>query len=249
MNTNEQIHQRRRRRPVGKLRVRAAFTLVELLVVIAIIGILAAIIIPTVGKVRKMARLASSVSSMRQIGIAIHAYAGDNKDRLPGPATWGVFPWYRNPFPDAEQAHLFSYLWPYYNLPYADQRRVAVALACPGLPEEAQRDTRSANYMRRNGPSGTTAADQPWGAATNAEAGKSTLEMGYARQSPNQPPVMSNLSDMALRIGILTTADKKAWVSSDNGLLPEDGFHDGKRIFLFVDGSVSPPTTELDFVR
>ncbi len=225
------------------------FTLIELLTVIAIIGILAALIIPTVGKVRKMARLASSVSSMRQIGIAIHAYAGDNKDRLPGPSTWAVFPWYMNPFPDTEQAHLFSYLWPYYNLPPAAQRRVMDALSCPGLPEAARKNIRTANYARRNGPSDTASADQPWGASTDVEAGKAFLEMGYARQSDKQPPLISNLTDKARRIAILSTADKKVWVSTDNGLLPDDGFHDGKRIFLFVDGSVSSPTAELNLVR
>ncbi|MDR1284547.1 MAG: DUF1559 domain-containing protein [Opitutaceae bacterium] len=61
-----------------------AFTLVELLTVIAIIGILAAIIIPTVGKVRQIARRAVCASNLRQIGIATFNFAADNKDWLPG---------------------------------------------------------------------------------------------------------------------------------------------------------------------
>jgi prepilin-type processing-associated H-X9-DG protein/prepilin-type N-terminal cleavage/methylation domain-containing protein len=60
----------------------SAFTLIELLTVIAIIGILAAIIIPTVGKVRESARKAQSLSNLRQIGQAVIMYAQDNKDRL-----------------------------------------------------------------------------------------------------------------------------------------------------------------------
>ncbi|MDR1279722.1 MAG: prepilin-type N-terminal cleavage/methylation domain-containing protein [Opitutaceae bacterium] len=47
----------------------AAFTLVELLTVIAIIGILAAIIIPTVGKVKKIAQKATCVSNLRQLAL------------------------------------------------------------------------------------------------------------------------------------------------------------------------------------
>ncbi|AHF89578.1 prepilin-type N-terminal cleavage/methylation domain-containing protein [Opitutaceae bacterium TAV1] len=62
----------------------AAFTLIELLTVIAIIGILAAIIIPTVGKVRQVANRAACASNLRQIGIATFNYATDNKDWLPG---------------------------------------------------------------------------------------------------------------------------------------------------------------------
>ena len=54
---------------------------------IAIIGILAAIIIPTVGKVRDSARQASCASNLRQIGAALFLYAADNKNTLPAVAT------------------------------------------------------------------------------------------------------------------------------------------------------------------
>lgn len=59
-----------------------AFTLIELLTVIAIIGILAAIIIPTVGKVRAAARSAQSISNAKQVGVAMLLYAQDNKNKI-----------------------------------------------------------------------------------------------------------------------------------------------------------------------
>lgn len=59
------------------------FTLIELLTVIAIIGILAAIIIPTVGKVRESARSSQCLSNQRQIAFAFGLYANDNKGFLP----------------------------------------------------------------------------------------------------------------------------------------------------------------------
>ncbi|EIP98320.1 prepilin-type N-terminal cleavage/methylation domain-containing protein [Opitutaceae bacterium TAV1] len=65
-------------------RVRHAFTLVELLTVIAIIGILAAILIPTVGAVRKTARDVRCKSNLRQLGVAVHLYAGEHKNLFPG---------------------------------------------------------------------------------------------------------------------------------------------------------------------
>ena len=63
----------------------AAFTLIELLTVIAIIGILAAIVIPTVGTVREKAQRAVDGNSVREILKAAQIYAGDNQDRLPDP--------------------------------------------------------------------------------------------------------------------------------------------------------------------
>ncbi len=63
----------------------AGFTLIELLTVIAIIGILAAIVIPTVGAVREKAQRAVDASNLREILKAAQIYAGDNQDRLPDP--------------------------------------------------------------------------------------------------------------------------------------------------------------------
>ncbi len=60
-----------------------AFTLIELLTVIAIIGILAAILIPTVSSVRQKARAADCSSRLRQLGIAIRLFADENKGMAP----------------------------------------------------------------------------------------------------------------------------------------------------------------------
>ncbi len=64
-----------------------AFTLIELLTVIAIIGILAAIIIPTVGAVRQTAKGAVCAGNIRQIAMACMIYAEGNKGYLPGSKT------------------------------------------------------------------------------------------------------------------------------------------------------------------
>jgi prepilin-type N-terminal cleavage/methylation domain-containing protein/prepilin-type processing-associated H-X9-DG protein len=55
-----------------------AFTLVELLVVIGIISILAAMLLPVLGKVREMARQSQCMSNQKQIGMAFQMYGGDN---------------------------------------------------------------------------------------------------------------------------------------------------------------------------
>ena len=60
-----------------------AFTLIELLAVIAIIGVLAAIIVPVIGHTRAAARAAASMSNLRQLAAATHAYIADNRGFFP----------------------------------------------------------------------------------------------------------------------------------------------------------------------
>jgi prepilin-type N-terminal cleavage/methylation domain len=85
------------------------FTLIELLTVIAIIGILAAIIIPTVSRVRNSARDAACKSNLRQIGLAIQLYGNER----------GYYPASRNGTADSDP----GFLWRQSLRPYMGSRQ------------------------------------------------------------------------------------------------------------------------------
>ena len=98
---------------------RRGFTLVELLVVIAIIGILIALLLPAVQAARESARRSQCTNHLKQLGLALHNYAGTHSEFLP-PGS-----------PDSLRHGLFTAI-----LPFIEQTSIYDQIDLDGVPHD-----------------------------------------------------------------------------------------------------------------
>jgi prepilin-type N-terminal cleavage/methylation domain-containing protein/prepilin-type processing-associated H-X9-DG protein len=125
---------------------RRAFTLIELLVVIAIVGVLIALLLPAVQKVREAANRAKCANNLKQITLAAHAFES-NFGRFPpaanlfvpitDPPVWGLPP-------EGKDKWLSL---PIELMPYIEQDNIRQQLYISGVDPEYQNCSARYNFI------------------------------------------------------------------------------------------------------
>lgn len=73
-----------------RMGLRPGFTLAETLVVVAILSLLMALLLPAVSAVRAAGQRIACASNLRQISLALTAYASDQRHRFPAEGNKGI---------------------------------------------------------------------------------------------------------------------------------------------------------------
>jgi len=207
-----------------------AFTLIELLTVIAIIGILAALVMPALGAVRTQAKQAQCSSNLRQIGLALAAYADAHRGAFPETSHGAVS--------NIEEISWIHTLRPY--LGNVDEVRL-----CPLDPRREERlRLRLSSYVLNDYLDAKTYLD-PFGRATGR-----VPRLGTLREPARTPAVFVGADTLALDL----SADHihaREWVNNwsqvTSDIAPDrfrsgnsaSNHSEGRAPYLYADGHVA----------
>ncbi|CAA6679351.1 MULTISPECIES: type II secretion system protein [unclassified Lentimonas] len=213
---------------------RRAFTLIELLTVIAIIGILAAILIPAIVKVREKAAVAKNTSNLRQLGSAVQLYAMEHQHYPPAssPTYESKMGYGGKRWPDLIANQLAQYPSDLFMSPTLDSEL---------LPDVDWQPTNYAGNPRIFARGEGTKMNQV------AQVQRSSaILLGDVTTKAPQKEHKNGHADFSLSFD---PSDRSTWsqnagFETSSGTGQPDFRNDGKAAFVFVDGHVELLATE-----
>lgn len=214
---------------------------------LALIGVLIAIVVPTMGQLREISQRNACASNMRQAGIAIIAYTQDHNGGLPGceeiaedSGKWyglngnaGPKWWVRGGIPTHD---LVSQLMKYFGIPIPNSTTsgLTMMMVCP-----SNKATKDAYAKKDSVPSyyiGTTAR------LTTNVLGRPIAKAGTRSNNLNQIASPKN----AVALFDVDNEFLKLLGSSASSSLPATSVHGSVRNVLYFDGHVSPVQKDID---
>ncbi len=223
-------------------------TLIELLVVMAIIALLAAVLLPALGRARGKAKQVNCLSNARQLAIAVMMYVDENEDTFPPSAD------YRIATSNAKR------IWTAKVLPYVQNTEV---FSCPSVPNGAFPSNWAERGVGSIGYTTATAYDpaqsEGFPTLTRASMIDSPTLAPLFGDTPNGPTAdkyrgftfdpyngQPNPSDPRLGTPLISSRDLVKELASlpPSALKPLLARHSGMVVLLFAEGHAAAYTAE-----